>query len=1816
MAPTPTFAAAGHSGGSGFPGTPASVGRVPAGKPVSDQRTGLMIYVMNWSVKQYYENAFDKDYPTPDINMARAYFPPNGYTSVSSSINRDKIAVDTKPEAILTATEEQTWGAGYTTGRIYSTHHNWWGDNSEEGGRNIIAAFLDATKITEMRTADAMAQVIRDFSVTNISEHSAIMEAFYKQIFGVSVDWNTHELRTRLEGNEEYNKQLEEEVIAAGYRPIAFPYAKVPSANVPDSQNATFAEKMMYANGAALLYFICNQGKAAGDSEYEALRVWQAYMGYSDSGPLPETAPNYVFILEPLVFEGVPSTSASTNSAMWWPLHGYLTFERGDFPKTWFVAESNYALSQLRSFYPYSQGSNLAYLVGNNYHYKNDATSTGFFSEYNHWARLQYFDIIRDELVKKGTIKPSEGGYTPPKWADTQPEYGKPAAPGKYSSDMTVDGVPLKLGFNVIAPPLPDPTPVYPIGEHHIRVEPKIFPDLMIDCNSSLTGTYTAQVYSDFDQQDAGSIERIASFFSDTLYDIYSSVELIGVSYRWLSLPTGYNATPSCVTFDIIDPESNIWAPREEVLPAGFIKNPDEPYKKIPVPLTLDNNSEKGAVKSQVEAYLKNKLKLNRHIMTATIHKDSPNFPKKSDTVQISWATEARLEFKVGDVKPGRVKKASDLVLYEGNYKNNTGVGAIDLRTANTKTELKVEYDSTPCDPPPENCPVETPELYVCRNAPEGFAEIKDNQYRDNRADRSAEEFEAMAGIPTTKTLYINSGSTPLYVEMVYRVYRDVLASPGRWVGSVECSDPGHIDDEGRTYTHSSSQILTAQGAYNYIALEQLKIQTPEYEDFVLPGYVAGSHRNTRIDKLFNADIRVEVTTYHMSEHGSWANVSGSSRGTSKCREFGDLCKDNGVTILNLSKSGHIQSRNDKVSIFVDGREYKLLEDKWYPNPERDAYTYGDFSGDCWPDERKSHSSTRKSNVEAGKGTEKTYCNGTKGTDPWVDRSVANGWPLQQKTPQCDWDTILAEVDPYVNGRNKPYFDPIGYIGVPGSTERNSRLTDGSPRMFGYISGIPMELTAPNGVYNPSSGIIHMNEVPQYQTRLDYSKVKDAFCYTTAALYKTTGVKSRPVVKWGQPFNDLQANVSTPAADYGTTYLGKSRGDTRAYNEVLIHNPIAMPQNYQHIISVPENTLSDQRIPNSNTSAGLPKTYIDFDFEIELPHNADPSVFSDESLRGLEQLPSNPNHLGPGFTQAYQDTSKWIRTKWVKFNVPVLYRKSSGRSIYADELWSSAAKEDYVYYEADKWIPLYDDGRSAARSNDPEKFTLHIPEHQPDKHRATMEIAYEAVNAVSNYSMNRSGSYTSLYVTHPQGTGVSDSEPGPGVRGNPSNDRESIKNTTRAPSFRSSGLARQAAHLNYKQPQLFDIIGRIGNVIVDDSTDPRWSDVFWRPNDGIGAGWLIPNISRIPIIAASDRALFYSDKRGYYDTPVVSPTTSTMFDRWRRLTEYHKINPQRVPGNVPSFSSHPFEIGDLPIGRGSNPKQGLANRGIYLGYPIQWSFQTVGSYWDRPVNVTNNYIFIDMYGVTHDNISLLIQSSGTYKEIWRSGVNPSTYTPDYKFRILMTLGDTRAKNNNFEKNRSGANRAEKYLFASDIARWDENKLKELGLPAGYVLKPNETMTFMGGLTTNGKVNKYVTNSDVTLSGTSADHILAVDLNAQRWHAKSQLPSSTIVRDLNTGKLLPMSEGMLVHGFTAITTSYSSGGQTPWDLQLKPRVSYTITRVPLYRVSEAVEPTEPIGSNEEPIPAGTFLPYLPQDIPLISWETGQTSADDARLIGTH
>ena len=237
LTPTLTFAAAGHSGGSGFPGTPASVGRVPAGKPTSDQRTGLMIYVMNWSVKQYYENAFDKDYPTPDINMARAYFPPDGYTSVSPSMYRNRIAVDIKPEAIMTATEDQTWGAGYTTGRIYSSNHNWWGDSSEEGGRNIIAAFLDATKITEKRTANAMSQAIKNFSVTSISDHSAIMGAFYKQIFGVSVYWNTHELQTGREDTEEYNKQLEEEVIAAGYRPIAFPYVKIPSAEVVESQS-------------------------------------------------------------------------------------------------------------------------------------------------------------------------------------------------------------------------------------------------------------------------------------------------------------------------------------------------------------------------------------------------------------------------------------------------------------------------------------------------------------------------------------------------------------------------------------------------------------------------------------------------------------------------------------------------------------------------------------------------------------------------------------------------------------------------------------------------------------------------------------------------------------------------------------------------------------------------------------------------------------------------------------------------------------------------------------------------------------------------------------------------------------------------------------------------------------------------------------------------------------------------------------------------------------------------------------------------------------------------------------------------------------------------------------------------------------------------------------------------------------------------------------------------------------------------------------------------------------------------------------------
>lgn len=597
----------------------------------------------------------------------------------------------------------------------------------------------------------------------------------------------------------------------------------------------------------------------------------------------------------------------------------------------------------------------------------------------------------------------------------------------------------------------------------------------------------------------------------------------------------------------------------------------------------------------------------------------------------------------------------------------------IDLHTSTAQTIIRVTESIEP--------PVmEDKELYKWRNSPEAFAEVKEGHYNDNRAEYKAETFEAMAGVPTTETMYINTGSTPIGIEMYVRTYR-VMRFNYTWTGIKEvqclCPCPGHSDGHGGVYfcgggcVHPEQIVYTIKGhsVGDFTALEQIQIQTPKEAIITPPDVLENSTYTIEAAGIPISFEKSEIYSAMPAENGNLCYSDGKFADTmSTVITCKDPAYSNRYNILSKethawAESSDIQaiSRTDKIIISIEGKDYTLLEGNTY-NSYSKTYNHAEASGSGTCDARKAMDKNWKNLMEI-------YSSSLHDVTGKEGNIINTDDPYAWREYVCSWSNKLTDdFLPYNIAQGKPYFDPVGYIGEPSNSMRNSRR-DNKAFMFAYEDDIKMNLTSVNGIHEPINGVIKYPDKKTLDLFKDYSTIFDRHVSPLNAnsYGKSSAIEPLPM----ELFNTIPTRYikGGPEEDYT--------------NPILIHNPVSVKDLY--VISVED--LIDQRI---NYEAILAKTYIDYGFKISIPHMGD--FIGNETLRSLEDC---SDRLGPGYISA-MDTSKWIRTKWVKFDIPIVVIENS---------------EDYKYYDENVWIPLYDDGREQAILNDETIFKFHVPEN-------------------------------------------------------------------------------------------------------------------------------------------------------------------------------------------------------------------------------------------------------------------------------------------------------------------------------------------------------------------------------------------------------------------------------------------------------------------------------------------------------------------------
>ena len=662
-------------------------------------------------------------------------------------------------------------------------------------------------------------------------------------------------------------------------------------------------------------------------------------------------------------------------------------------------------------------------------------------------------------------------------------------------------------------------------------------------------------------------------------------------------------------------------------------------------------------------------------------------------------------------------------------------------------------------------------------------------------------------------------------------------------------------------------------------------------------------------------------------------------------------------------------------------------------------------------------------------------------------------------------------------------------------------------------------------------------------------------------------------------------------------------------NPVVFHDPVSAQQVWIHDIS--EDILKDQRIvagvkemvvhQNVTDENAPSRQYIDYDFKVSFrnggsfgkDYDGDVAVdkkgllnvnesppgtrgggtdwgFQGESNVLLSEAPRSltyPNETDAANT--YMDVSKWINAKYIKFdNVNVRY------------------EGDGQYYPMGTWIKLYDDN-GQVKTGDPTEFLFHVTSNTKDAANAVTHFAVEAINAPETIR--------SMTDMNARGAAVySDAE------GVPANSHRKDKGYV---SLNGNKVTVSAAS-SASNTRLSDIIGRIGNIIVDDTSDPMWANVFWKA----ATGWLIPNVIHKPD-TNTPVSRFFSVPFGLFEE--TGSSNSRFNNRWNTLEEYHDASNTR--------------LGRLPVNSAENTSflydvLGLRTASIKMGYTAQFSVQTLGDY-DHEMKVIPSYDLAEEFPNASNGFKFFVPSTNggttTLVEYYNSEASdPYDYKPKIRFTLSHSLKNPRAKIDTAEKD------TPEYQKAS------RTDTVIIGTPSMITI-PQALRTWIGAVDTVGKVGStswsegatHQTGS-VSVGGAEGTRVGAESdpegtySNAHRWHGRIGLPSSTMVGTLNPdGSVYQFIDKNFRQYIIIYLTFRTNGGNGLWDLTTTTNTTTNPDGSPSYHFEIPDEPKQNPPSTNVPGDPGE-PPFEKPKTPIIVVNYSNDSSTDAEVVGTH
>jgi len=272
-----------------------------------------------------------------------------------------------------------------------------------------------------------------------------------------------------------------------------------------------------------------------------------------------------------------------------------------------------------------------------------------------------------------------------------------------------------------------------------------------------------------------------------------------------------------------------------------------------------------------------------------------------------------------------------------------------------------------------------------------------------------------------------------------------------------------------------------------------------------------------------------------------------------------------------------------------------------------------------------------------------------------------------------------------------------------------------------------------------------------------------------------------------------------------------------------------------------------------------------------------------------------------------------------------------------------------------------------------------------------------------------------------------------------------------------------------------DVVGRIGNMVIEDTGDFRFSNLFKKSL----SDWLIPNVvHRVNINEQNEFVGDEVDIRGV----ATSPGTRYL-NTWGMLTHLQKepipfpLSPEK--NNIPALQRQPMRI----------------------GYDVLSSIQTMGNYYNR-LQVIPYYYHLNLQTGEITEVDMYMLVDGVYKPINRhsgtidgADIHPNPVWLDWdaeagrrnvfnaERELTEQIAGLFATSGGDSATGKAAVPSDKYLYGTSQS----------------MLLTGRNRTYIGEETTYG-VNK---NPGNRLSG------LEYGMQAQRWHFSYSLPSSAV-----------------------------------------------------------------------------------------------------------